>query len=217
MPEQCQLNIWIGLREMPSFQWLAVKCKGVKGSTNICLPLWCSIQHLKVAGGPRSLSGLYDLNPESSIAYKKHANTLENTQTLQKKLLFFQNRRLEDHHFFVCRFFCWIFFKSIYCKEGPSNRYGSGDLPTGGVQMWVNFGGHKRWRWVLVNIPQKNCPFFSSKVGKKDKETQMPSGSPFNNRVCYSYLSYFHGTCNIFHPCSGWFARAHFAQWSQAW
>lgn len=24
-----------------------------------------------------------------------------------------------------------------------------------------------------------------------------------NNRACFSYLSYFHGTCNIFQPCSG--------------
>ena len=34
--------------------------------------------------------------------------------------------------------------------------------------MEMSFGQH----------PPKNCLFFSSKVGKKGKETQMPSGSP---------------------------------------
>lgn len=113
-----QLIIWIGLREMPSFQWLAVKCKGRQGSTNICLSFWYGIQHLKVAGGPRSLSALHDSKPESRIAYKKHANNYSLKYTdFAKGLCLFPKPKTWRPPFFSCP---GGFSKSFYCKEGPS-------------------------------------------------------------------------------------------------
>ena len=187
---------------MPSFQWLAVKCKGRQGSTNICLSFWYGIQHLKVAGGPRSLSGLHDSKPESRIAYKTHANNY----TLRKEYVFFQNRRLEDHHFFSCP---GGFSKSFLLQRRAKLN---GMVAATCRQAAVG--------WTLVAT--KRDEFWSSPLWKERQKTQMPSGSLstielafqiFHNSFIFPWdMQHFSA---MFWLC--WFARAHFAQWSQAW
>ena len=83
-------------------------------------------------------------------------------------------------------------FQNLFtAKKGQVERYGSGDLPTGG--SGVNFGGHKE-RWVLAE---------PKKLWKERQKNSDAFRESLNNRACFSNLSYFHGTCNIFQPCSG--------------